>query len=238
MTDFPPQLPHGEIEEVLPDVFFVSGQTRPDFQGQIWQFSRNMTVVREGDALTLINTLRLDDVGLATLDALGSVRNIVKLGAFHGRDDAFYLDRYGARMWAVEGMDHERGVTTDVVLTPGQAGPCADVSVFVYKTSDIPEALLLLDREGGVLVACDSLQNWSAADEYFDERSAAAMGESGFFRPANVGPGWRNSANPQAADFARIKALSFRHLLSAHGAPLLDDAHGALCQTFSELFAV
>ena len=49
MTDFPSQLPHGEIREVLPDVFFVTGQTRPD-------------------ALTLVNTMRLDAAGLARLD--------------------------------------------------------------------------------------------------------------------------------------------------------------------------
>ena len=62
--------------------------------------------------------------------------------------------------------------------------------------------------------------------------------EQGFFRPANVGPGWRNSGKPEASDFARLKALSFRHLLSAHGAPLLGDAHQALSATFDELFGV
>lgn len=236
MTDFPPQLPHGEIREVLPEVFFVTGQTRPTFGGQTVQFSRNMTVVRDGDALTLVNTLRLDDDGLARLDELGNVKHLVKLGSFHGRDDAFYLDRYGATLWSLPGMEHERGGVTNAELVPGQVGPCPDASIFIYETSALPEGLLLLEREGGILLACDSLQNMSGPDEYFDERSAAMMEGQGFFRPANVGPGWRNSAKPEASDFARLEGLSFRHLLSAHGTPLLHDAHRALSATFEELF--
>ncbi|WP_114287969.1 hypothetical protein [Candidatus Halocynthiibacter alkanivorans] len=86
MPDFPEQLPHGPLEEVFPDVFVVKGQIRIE-ANQIHEFSRNMTVIRDGGALTLINTIRLDDAGLDALDALGLVRHIVKLGAYHGRDD-------------------------------------------------------------------------------------------------------------------------------------------------------
>jgi hypothetical protein len=238
MTDFPPQLPHGEIQEVLPDIFFVMGQSRPVFGDQTWQFSRNMAVIRDGDVLTLVNTLRLDADGLDRLNQLGNVKNIVRLGAFHGRDDAFYQDLYGATVWSFPGMEHERGVKTDAELVAGNAGPCADASVFIYESSAVPEGLLLLERHGGVLLSCDSLQNWSGPDEHFDERSAAMMKSRGFFRTANVGPGWLNAAAPQASDFVRLKELNFRHLISAHGAPLLDNAHEALSETFEELFSV
>lgn len=60
------------------------------------QFSRHMTAVRECNALTLINSIRLDDAGLAQLDALGRVAHVVKIGSLHGRDDAFYKAHYGA----------------------------------------------------------------------------------------------------------------------------------------------
>ena len=104
MSDrFPPALAHGDLEEVYPDVFFVTGMSKPNFQGKDFQFSRNMTVVREGKSLTLVNTVRLDATGLERLDALGSVANVVRIGAFHGRDDAFYADRYHAPLWALPG---------------------------------------------------------------------------------------------------------------------------------------
>jgi len=197
-----------------------------------------MTVVRDGDRLTLVNTLRLDDAGLAALEALGTVQHVVKLGSFHGRDDAFYVDRYGATVWAIPGMPHERGVSTGVELTPGGPMPCEGADVFVFETSSLPESLLLLERSGGVLIACDSLQNMVEPDEFFDEASAAMMGGGGFFRPGGVGPGWRNSASPAASDFSRVQALPYRHLLSAHGTPLIDDAHAVLGATFAELYGV
>src|SRR6266516_2467224 len=53
-----------------------------------------------GNALTLINSIRLDDAGLAQLDALGLVAHVVKIGSIHGRDDAFYKAHYGATFWA------------------------------------------------------------------------------------------------------------------------------------------
>lgn len=235
---FHPVLPHGPLEEVFEDVFFVTGTTRPTFFGLDWQFSRNMTVVRDGDALTLVNTVRLDDAGLAALSALGTVRHVVRLGAFHGMDDAFYLDRYGASLWALPDMVHEHTHPTDHVLRPAGPLPCADASLFVYETAKQPEGLLLLARAGGILIACDSLQNWRAPDAYFDAESAARMESMGFFRTANVGPGFRTACEPAAQDFARILDLPFRHLVSAHGTVLRDEAKPRLRETLAELYGI
>ena len=96
MPSFPPALAHNAIEEILPDLFFVSGAMETVLMDLDWQFSRNMTIVRDGERLILINTVRLDDDGLAELDRLGKVTDVIRLGALHGRDDAFYVDRYQA----------------------------------------------------------------------------------------------------------------------------------------------
>ncbi|MBK9036067.1 MAG: hypothetical protein IPL61_33290 [Myxococcales bacterium] len=231
-------MPHGSLAEVFTDVFLVTGTSRPTFQGQTWQFSRNMTVVRDGDELTLINTVRLDDAGLAALDQLGRVKHVVKIGAFHGIDDAFYVDRYQARLWALPGAVHESGKATDVELVVGGATPFAGASLFVYETAKQPEGVLRIDRDGGILISCDSLQNWAEADEWFDETSAATMGQIGFIKPCNVGPGWRQASQAQASDFARLQALTYKHLISAHGAPVKDDAHARYGATFKELYGV
>jgi len=232
----PPQLPHGDLDEILPGVFFVTGQVRPEFGGNKVQFSRNMIVVKDGDALTLVNTLRLDEARLAQLEAIGAVQNIVKLGAFHGRDDAFYRDRYDAPVWAPENMPHERGVKTDLALTPDAPGPVSDGSAFVFETAATAEAILRLDRSDGILLSCDSLQNWTGPDEYFDDASAKSMDARGFFKEANIGPGWRNAAKPDASDFSRLLKLKFAHLLSAHGEPLLDRAHAAISKTIATAY--
>jgi hypothetical protein len=227
-ADLPPQLPHGILREVLPDVFVVAGQTRPVFGGRQLQFSRGMVVLREGEALTLVNTLRLDDAGLAALNALGRVEHVVRLGAFHGRDDAFYVGRSGARVWAFEGMPHERGVVTTDLLVEGGDAPVAGARAFQFHSSSMPEGLLILEAHGGVAIACDSLQTMAGPDDFFDDATAGMMAGAGFFQRPNIGPGWLSAAKPKRADFDRLLETPFEHLLSAHGPPLSGDASAAV----------
>lgn len=237
MTQFPPPLPHGPIQEVFPDVFFVTGSL--DMMPGM-RISRSMTILREGDALTLISPIRLDEAGLKALDALGRVKNIVKLGAYHlgahnGLDDPFYVDRYAAKLWALEGMEHKGGLTADYLLSRNGQMPVSDVSLFVYESSMMPEALFLLNREGGIVVAADSLQNWAEVDEFFSEAAANAMTKGGFIRPANIGPEWMRHCAPDLAEIEKVAELEFRHLLPSHGTPLLNTAKSDLMKTFAQL---
>lgn len=238
MDQLPPALPHGEISEVFADVFFVSGAMKTVLMGANWHFSRNMTIVRDGGQLTLINCVRLDDAGLAKLDSLGRVANVVKIGSLHGRDDAFYLQRYGATFWALPQMQHENGLKADKELRPGGDMPVSGCNVFTFRTSKLPECILCLDREGGILIACDSLQNWLAPDEFFSDESRKTMTEMNFFQPANLGPLWMQVNEPKGEDFAALKAVPFRHVLCGHGAPLKDTAKAAFTDRFQAVFGV
>ena len=238
MSELAPALPHGDIQQVFADVFFVTGTMQTVLMGAHWHFSRNMTIVREGSALTLINTVRLNDAGLAQLDALGTVKNVVKIGALHGLDDAFYKERYGATVWAPAGMPHQNGVVTDKLLAPGGEMPFAGASVFVFEATKLPECIVRIDREGGILVACDALQNWVGPDAFFSEESRKMMTDMGFFQSANIGPVWMKVNEPQAQDFVRLRELSFRHALCGHGAPLRDTAREAFQARFSQVFAI
>ena len=118
-------------------------------------------------------------------------------------------------------------------LTPDSL-PLAGASLFVFETSSTIETLVRLEREGGILIPCDSLHNWETADAYFNER--AIKGFADFIVRANVGPGWLKASAPQPSDFKRLLELSFQHLLPAHGTPLLNDAHSAFAATFKRLF--
>jgi hypothetical protein len=238
MEELPPALPHGRMEEIFPDVFFVTGAMKAELMNSHWQFSRNMTIVREGDALTLINSVRLDDAGLAELDTLGRVVNVVKIGALHGRDDAFYRRRYNANFWALPGTLHEHGLMADKELRPGGEMPFAGCNVFEFSTTKRPECILRIDRAGGILVASDSLQNWVAPDEFFSDESRQKMTEMGFFQSANFGPLWMQVNEPKATDFVRLRELSFRHVLCGHGAPLRDTAKEAYSARIQNVFGV
>jgi hypothetical protein len=236
MDQFPPALPHGHLQEVFPDIFFVTGAMETVLMNAPFQFSRNMTVVRDGNTLTLINSVRLDSGGLAELDALGHVTNVVKIGSLHGRDDAFYKAYYGATFWAAPGMVHEYGLLADRELGAGDAVPFAGCSVFGFRSTKMPECILHIDRAGGILVACDALQNLIAPDEYFSDQSCQRMQEMGFFQPANIGPVWLQLNEPKAQDFIRLRELPFRHALCGHGPPVRDTAKEAYTARFQHVF--
>ncbi len=237
MDQFPPALPHGNLEEVFPDVYFVSGAMETVLHDLDWKFSRNMTVVRDDERLVVINSVRLDEAGLADLDRLGRVTDVVRLGSLHGRDDPFYVDRYDAEYWAMPGMEHESGLEATRTLAPDSL-PIPNASLFEFRTTQIPEGILRLDTEDGILIACDALQNWLAPDEFFSDSSRALMQQMGFFTPANLGPVWVQRAAPDGEDFIRLKALPFKHVLCGHGAPLRDTAREDFAATFDRMFGI
>jgi hypothetical protein len=231
---FPPAYPHGSLEEIFPGVYFVTGSVV--MPGPIpMRFSRNMTVVKQGESLTLIGSLRLDEAGLAALDALGKVEHVMRLAGFHGMDDPFYKDRYGAKVWVVKGQVYAKGFDAaetsreqsyfapDVEMDTSTALPIDGATLIPFDCT-ASEALLRLDREGGVLVAGDSLQNWRAVDAYFNWPAAIVMRLMGFIKPHNVGPGWLRSAKPEIAQVKGILDLDFEHVLPVHGEPVIGGA--------------
>ena len=47
--------------------------------------------------------MRLSKNGLNELEQLGKVTNALRITGFHGRDDAFYREKFGAKIYALTG---------------------------------------------------------------------------------------------------------------------------------------
>jgi len=227
---FPAALPHGDLTEVLPGIHLVTGTVAMPGALPI-RFSRNMTIVREGERLVLVNSVRLDDRRLAALDALGKVTDVVRIAANHGMDDPFYKDRYGARIWAVQGQrytagfDHGAEATyfaPDVEMDATTELPIAGARLHLIHSTPT-EALLLLDRHQGVVVSGDCLQNWSV-DPYFSFFAGVMMRLMGFIKPYNIGPAWLKNGKPPTAELRAILGLPFTNVIPAHGSPVLGEA--------------
>ena len=62
------------------------------------------------------------------------------------------------------------------------------------------------------------------AYQFFSDVAAEKMKSFGLIRVANVGPEWLRECEPEEADFDRIIALDFCHLLLSHGIPLKNTA--------------
>lgn len=237
-SPFTPAWPHGDIHEIFKDVFFVTGTNKVHHEGSDIQTSRNMTIIRNGSELTLINTVRLNTEGLKKLDFLGNIAHVVRIGAFHGRDDAFYKDRYpNALLWTLKGMTYESGLKSDRDLNPQGSMPFLGCSLFVFETSRLPEGILHIEREGGILISCDSIQNITHTDDFYSSETARSYHSQGLVKPANISPIWLGATRTNATDFYRLlKTVNFRHLLTAHGEPLKNTAMEQVTETMKRVF--
>jgi len=228
--ELPPALPHGELRELFPDVFFVTGTMT--VAGKPLSFSRNMTIVREHGSLTLINSVRLDERGLEALETLGKVEHVIRLAGFHGMDDPFYKDRYGAKVWAVKGQTYVAGFDpgaepyfqADELLDAASALPLEGSRLYEFKSAKPTEAVIVLLRDGGILVSGDALQNWRSTDRYFSLMARVMMRLGGFIKSCNVGPGWLKFARPGPDDLTGLLDLRFAHVLPAHGVEVIGNA--------------
>ncbi len=236
MADYPPPSPHDPLREVFPDVFLVRGSY---VAGRWMRFNRNMTVVRQGTELTVINSVRLDAAAERQLEALGNVRHVVRLAYWHGRDDRYYVDRYGAEFWAPRGSRSEPGPAPTRLLETGGALPFGPADAYVLQATRYPEAVILLRREGGILLTCDALQF------YTDYRYASPLARIllpllGFRKAMLIGPRWLKVMTPQGGsllpDFEYIQQLEFAHLIPGHGSVCHHVAHQQVAQAMARAF--
>lgn len=229
-----PASPHGALEELFDGIWYVRGGITMPMRIPM-KMGRSMTVVRSADGLVLFNSMRLSEPGLRALEALGEVKHVLRLAGFHGRDDGFYRERYGAKVYAIQGQRYFRGMDAHKKGTPafmeadewlreGSALPIADAKLKVFSSSNPPEAVCLLERESGILIVGDSLQHTPKPDEFYNWPAKLMMKRFGFFKPYNVGPGWLQFAKPTAADVRSLLELEFAHVLPAHGSPVLGEA--------------
>jgi hypothetical protein len=228
---FPAVLPHGDLTEILPGVHFVTGTVAMPGRFSV-HVSRNMTVIREGERLVLVNSVRLDDRGLAALDALGKVTDVIRIAANHGMDDPFYKDRYGAKVWVVKGQRYTAGFAAssettyfapDEEMDQTTKLPLEGARLHIIHATR-PEALLLLDRDDGVHIAGDCLQNWATVDAYSSFFTGVMMRIMGFIKPHNIGPAWLKRGKPPIEEMRAILKLPFTRVIPAHGSPVLADA--------------
>lgn len=234
MTDYAPLEPHGALQPLFDDVWMVTGSV---VMMPLMRLPRNMVVLRDGDALTLVSSVRLSDDGMRRLAELGRIEHVVRIGT-HGMDDAWYVREHGATLWAPPGMKHARGLTTDRELSPDDL-PHPDLALFVFEHTRAPEAALL-HRRHRLLITCDSVQHWVDTAGCSAPAKLASHAIGFLKRPTQIGPPWRKGMTPDGGtlepDFRRMLELEFDHLVGGHGTIRRDDARDRLRETVDATF--
>lgn len=235
MAQHSPAWPHSKIKEILPNIFFVMGTNVTQYEGVTLQHSRNMIIVRNLDKLSLINAVRLTENGLKELTSLGKIENVIKIGSFHGRDDAFYLENYHAKLWSLPNMEHENNRNADYILTPDSLMPFDNCGIIPFNSSKFPEAILHIQQDDGMLITCDSIKNWLTTDEFFSDSTAKIYEQQGIFGCASINKIWLQATQIDKSELLALKKLHFCHLLSAHGQPLLNNAYDHVIKALAKL---
>lgn len=227
MSEYSPVWPHGEIIKEFESIYVVRGSNITYFENRKIQHSRNMTIIESNGDLALVNTVRLNEDGLRELDELGRVRHVISIGAFHGRDDRFYLDRYNACLWTVhlKGQDSNRYYPTTQYLKDADKLPIKNAHFFKFKNAAPPEGFLYINNNEGIIISCDSIKNWLEVDQFFSEETAQMALSQGEIAKARISPIWLKATGVQGKDFEHLLKLKFKHLISAHGDVLRDTAY-------------
>ena len=236
MKNQPPIYPHGKVEEIADGLFMLRGSIR---MNPLVRITRNMGIIRSGDELTLINPIRANAKVEAQLDKLGKIKHIMRLGFFHGVDDPYYVEKYGAQMWAQPGGTIYKEPKIDKELDSIAPLPFENGEIFEFAGTKQPECALLIKRGTGVLFTCDAIQNYGDYS-YNNLAAKLLMPFIGFPRTTLIGPIWLKYQTPEGesleTEFRRLLELRFDRLLSAHGTLLETGAHAAVERAINKAF--
>ncbi|HEY2922635.1 MAG TPA: hypothetical protein VGK77_26955 [Candidatus Binatia bacterium] len=235
-SKYPAALVHDPIEQIFPDIFLVHGSARV---GPGMRMNRNMIIARDGDTLTLIGPVRLSKTEEAKLEILGSVKHVIRIGYYHGIDDRYYVERYGAEFWCQAGSDHYAEPRPARLLAAAGVLPITGAELFLFTQTRFPEAAILIKAHGGLLITCDSLQHWTDWS-YCTLLAKTVVRIFGFSLRTLIGTFWLKSMTPKdgslKADFQRLLKLEFKYLIGAHGRLCRDRAREEVAAEVGRVF--
>ncbi len=229
--------PHDPIEEIQPDVFMVRGSIK---MNALMTITRNMAIVRHDGELTLVDPIRLAPGEEKRLEELGSVKRVLRLGSLHGVDDPYYMERYGAELWAPGLSEAHPEPKPTLTWDESTPLPFPDAELFRFQGLNQPEGALLLRRGQGLLVTCDAIQNYGDYS-HCSLLPRILLPFVGFPKTTIVGPVWVKMMTPEGGnlegEFRRLLELDFAQLLSAHGTLLESGAHEACKRAVDNTFS-
>ena len=145
------------LVEIFPNIYLLRGSIKI---GPMLQMNRNMVVVRDGNELTIINAVRLNEENEKQLNKLGKVTNVIRLGDFHGLDDQFYIDTYKPEFWSQKKHTTYPDLIPTKIINQNTISPIKKSKFFIFDSAKFPESALLLE-ENRLLITTDSIQYWN-----------------------------------------------------------------------------
>jgi len=217
-----PLLPHGRMKQILPNIYTVTGTMR---LFGIFQYSRCMTIIKNGNELSLLNPVRVDESLLSEIENLGEIKYLIKLGQLHSVDLPFYMDRFSPKLWANREDPNVSAYNPEGYFDDNEDLTFLDAKVKVIEASKVKEAVLVSRDEGGCLHSCDAFVNMGTDPNH---NWLTAKLSKFLPTPTYIGPNWIKVAKPPKTSIEAALQYDFENFIPAHGEPLLGGAKQTL----------
>uniref|UniRef100_A0A7S4FCF2 Metallo-beta-lactamase domain-containing protein n=1 Tax=Chrysotila carterae TaxID=13221 RepID=A0A7S4FCF2_CHRCT len=250
---------HDPIEVVIPDkLWVIQGRFHMMIMGSLSKagftyVTRTMVIAKDGDQIVLINPFHLSEDGYKQIEALGSVKCLLRTSPNHGGDAPAVVKRFPqAEYWIVDGITLPDGWTTLGVTTKTMSPanlPIEGAELLLVPGLFYTEGVLILPYGEGVLVTVDILQNHNkgaCATKHNSYLMGVFMKAGGFQGKGRAGPAMVKSYSQFGKDPMDFLPAFFRILLekrwsifiSGHGPALVDNAKESVRATLTEQFKV
>lgn len=218
-----PVLPHGSLEEVLPNVFAVTGTM--NLFG-LFRYSRVMTILKHNDELSILNPVRVDENLLEKLKELGRIERILKIGQLHNVDLPLYMDQFAPQLWCNKDDPSIGDYSVTGFFDDHQMLPEFNAHVKVIEGSRIKESVLVTPEDGGCLHSCDAFVNMGIDPNHnwLTAKLSKLLPD-----PTYIGPNWIKAAKPPERSMREVLAnYEFENFVPAHGRPIIGNAKDKL----------
>jgi len=217
--------------KVFDDVYQVRGSADLlDLVGKP-TVGRCMTIIVEGDELHIINSVRVKPDTEADILKLGKIKHVYKLGANHGLDDPYFVETFGATLWAMPGMKGRMGVEPQKQLTEDAELPMKGTKFMGFKACVKElEGAIWFERHGGMVVVCDTLTNYADPWDGYGTGGKLLIKAIAGSPGTHLSPLRKNlvkqggTAKGFGEDIVRLCDMKFDVMFSAHGWPLKPNA--------------
>jgi hypothetical protein len=222
-------LPHEPVEKLADNLWRVSGK--------LGDVQRQMVLARRKDGgVVVYNGVALEDAAMKELEAWGKPSLLVVPNGYHRQDAAIWKQRYPEMKVVAPKGGRKRVakiVPVDAVTEDAPADP--DVSVFAMDGCAFESCLQVRSNGEVTLVFTDALMNVPKRGGLF----GFLLGPTGRVAAPRV-MRWLAIKDKRAfaAHLEKLAQLpGLKRILFGHGAPITDDAPGALRKVAAQLTA-
>ena len=217
-----PLLPHLPLRQITSNIYEVKGTMK---LFSIFRYSRNMHIIKCQEGVILVNPVRVHEKTIESIQKIGSIKHIYKIGQFHNVDIPYYMDTFKPRLWKLKNDPSIPNYPADELIESDQELPPCHSKLRIIKGLKVAEAVIVHPDQGGTLISCDAFVNMGpdAMANWLTRNLTKLLP-----KPTLVGPNWIKFAKPTRDSLLECLEDEFENLITSHGPEIMGGAKPSL----------